>query len=229
MSNPNYYALNNTGSADLLLLNPQEPPNYLLLNPEQPNGLGSVYTQFQNATNLNNLLNGLIPYLTIPQDQFFSDFFNIFTCNIQGLTNWGYILNINSTVNVPNLTNIFGFNNGSALADGQYPCNFGMGNFYNGELEPILLDNNAFRNLLLLRYAYITTNSSMASINAALNFYVTTLNSTYKAFVYATSPKNLTYAFNFTFTNIQRAIFNQPGILPIPVATSYIIVTGAVL
>lgn len=224
----NIFALGPSGSNNYLILNPQLPYNFLALNPDAPQ-IGSVYTQFQNATNLNNLLNGLVPYLTIPPDLFYVNFMNIDTCNFQGLTNWGYILDVTNTVNIPDYRNVFGFYDGEPLADNQYPCNFGMGNFYDGQVIPNTLTNDQFRALLRLRYAYITTNCSPIAMNESLNIYVQAINPSNKAFVYRSNPNEITFAFNFIFTDLERSIINQENILPIPAGFAYLILEGVSL
>ena len=55
---------------------------------------------------------------------------------------------MNKMINVPNFQNVFGFDDGETPIDNQYPCNFGMGNFWGGQTSPIALDITDFRNLL---------------------------------------------------------------------------------
>ena len=211
LDNPNY-----------LILDPTLPYNYLLLEPADDEQLdGNVYTQFVNATNLNGLLNGIQPLITISVEDYYQNFFDINTCNTQGINQWGALLNINRTINVPNFQNVFGFDDGETPIDNQYPCNFGMGNFYDGQFTATDLSDNEYRALLRLRYAYITTNASVYNANLMMNIYVQSLNASYKAFVKEISPMIIQFQFNFNLTDLQYAALTTQDVLPIPLGVGY--------
>ena len=226
---PNNYLLldPNLDNPNYLILDPFLPDNYLLLEPADDEQIdGNVYTQFTNATNLNGLLNNIQPFITISPEVYYQNFFDIDTCNAQGLNQWGALLNINRTINVPDFTNVFGFDDGDTPVDNQYPCNFGMGNFYNGQFIATDLSDNDYRSLLRLRYAYITTNASVYQANQLMNTYVQSIDITYKAYVKEISPMIIQFQFNFNLTNLQYAALTTQDVLPVPLAVAYSILPG---
>ena len=72
----------------------------------------NTYIQYQNAPKFNALLTQLTNYLTIPIDQFYTDYFNLLTATTQGLDNWGIILNETRNITYYNYDSIFGFDTG---------------------------------------------------------------------------------------------------------------------
>lgn len=206
-----------------LTLNPNLPYTALLLTPPGTDITDGVYTQYTNAINFLNLLAGLEPLLIIRPLDFYYNYFNIDTCTGDGLDNWGRILDISRTVNTPDLTNVIGFNNGSPLEDNQYPCNFNMGNFYGNQVTANVLNDEDFRSLLKLRYAYITTNATLDSANTIMNIFVSSIGFGNKCQVREVGPMQIEFNFNLTLTFAQRAILYQPGLLPVPASVAHVI------
>lgn len=60
-----------------------------------------IYAQYSNATNLINLLNGIEPLININIEDFHRVYFDIDTCNTEGLDNWGRIIGQNRNLTVP--------------------------------------------------------------------------------------------------------------------------------
>lgn len=217
----------NSEPDNYLLLNESSPDDYLLLSPTIESINGNVYTQFINCPNINGILNGVQPLITIDVDQFYSDFFDIDTCNKQGLDQWAALLNITRTINVPNFANVFGFDTGQTPVDNVYPCNFGMGNFYDGQTIPSTLGDDDLRSLLRLRYNYITTSATVKNANEIMNVYVQTINPTYKCIVAEISPMEIQFQFNFTISNEQYIIFRTEGVMPVPAGVAYTLLGNA--
>lgn len=175
-----------------------------------------IYTQYNNATNLNSLLEGLYPYLTISVDDFFKNYFDITTCKDSGLDNWGAILNFSRSIQIPKLENVFGFGTPSPLDDIQYPQNFANSNFYSGSTEAFNLLDDPYRIALRFRYKYLTCNMSILSANLIMNFYTQSQSIPKRCIVSTTSPMNMDFKFNYTLSPLEITIFDIPNILPVP-------------
>ena len=191
----------------------------------------STYVQFDQATNLNNLLAGLAPYLTINEDTFYNDFFNINTCIGDGLDNWGKLLNLPRVVYTPDLTECFGFDTGEAPTplDTGYPQNFDNGNFWGGQMVANTLTDEQYRLLLRLKYFSLNTNASLGALNYCMNVVVQLIDPAHKAKFVETGLMELTLEVNFYFNDLQYAIFNDRAFMPIPLGVDYIITQGVVL
>lgn len=191
----------------------------------------NIYIEFEQATSLNNLLAGLAPYLTIDEETFYTDFFNIQTCIGDGLDNWGKLLNLPRVIYMADLTSCFGFGTGELpdpVATG-YPQNFNNGNFWGGQTAGFTLTDDQYRFLLRLKYFSLTTNASLAALNKAINISVQLINPLHKAKFSETGLMALTLEVNFYFNNFQYAVFSDRQFMPIPVGVSYTIIQGAIL
>jgi len=189
----------------------------------------SLYIQFSNAKNLQKLEEELLPYLTINEEEFRQTYFDIETCDKNGLDNWGIILNISRTVLIGNASDgVFGFGQQSMYPvppDG-YPQNFNNGFFYNLKYEkeagiPYELNDFQYRTMLQFRYRTITCNMSLFSINKIMNQLVGTLSKAYgfenhRCRVKMTGYMKLSYEFNFALLPWMRAIFINRNVLPVP-------------
>jgi hypothetical protein len=186
----------------------------------------TVYAEYSNATNVNNFISTIKPYLTMDVEEFRTNYFDLYTCNAQGLDNWGRILDISRDVsNDTKYNQRFGFGQiSNPPPTGQYPQNFNNGSFYNGQGSGVstVLTDTEFRELLKLRYRTLTTNQSIGSINIIMNEYVRAQNITYRALVVETSPMLLTYNYNFTLLPYQRTIFTKRNVIPVPLGVGFI-------
>lgn len=191
----------------------------------------STYIQFEQATNLNNLLSGLAPYLTINEDTFYNDFFNINTCIGDGLDNWGKLLNVPRVIYTPDLIECFGFDTGETPTplDTGYPQNFDNGNFWGGQMVANTLTDDQYRLLLRLKYFSLNTNASLGALNYCMNIIVQLINPIYKAKFSEIGLMELTLEVNFYFNDLQYAIFSNKAFMPIPLGVDYIIIQGVIL
>jgi hypothetical protein len=211
-----YYCLALTDDlTNVLTLSSGLPYDLLLLESNTVSASDDVYTQFSACPNIISQLDGLRPLIEISVTDYYDAFFDIDTCNAQGLTQWGNLLNVKRNIQIPDYTNVFGFDTGQVPVDNQYPCNFGMGNFYGGQTINVPLSDADFRALLRLRYAYITTNATMENMNNIMNTYVQAIDPSYKAAVIVTGIREVQFQFSFSLTITQVTIFKLPGILPV--------------
>lgn len=194
--------------------------------------MSSRFVQFATATNVNKLFDELTPLLTIDPLEFWRDYFDIDTCKTEGLNNWGRILDLSRVVSISVATNgVFGFGEGNyPIDEDEYPQNFNNGFFYNSDYEvtPIqyTLSDYEFRIALKFRYAALTTNLSLQSINRIMNNLLIQLDANYKCVVTQTAVMQLTYKFNFKLTPWQKTLFNNRNILPVPAGVTAIIFDG---
>lgn len=185
----------------------------------------TVYIQYSNASNLQNLIAGLEPYLSISIEDFFTHYFNLATADTQGLNNWGRILELSRTIPVGQYDYIFGFDTGDVITNTiDYPQNFNHGTFYNGQTDSYELHNSAYRIFLKFRYNYLTCNMSMRAANDIVNTYIQEEypdNPSYQCIVTTSDIRTIDFNFNFTLQPFEITIFAQPGILPVPVGIAY--------
>ena len=194
--------------------------------------MDSRYIQFATADNLNKLADELLPLLTLNPEEFHRKYFDIDTCESDGLDNWGEILNLSRTIQITDATSgVFGFGKQSdyPIPPTGYPQNFNNGFFYNPDYEgdttnPVTLNDFQYRLVLKFRYRALTSNMSLYSINNIMNSLIVALNPTFKCFVYMSGFMQLTYKFNFALQDWQKAIFKNRDILPVPAGITAILI-----
>ena len=191
----------------------------------------NIYVQFATADNLNTLFENLYPLLTIDPLEFHRDYFDIDTCKTDGLDNWGRILDFSRQIIVPDYSKVFGFgtvDNPPVPIKTGYPQNFGHGSFYGGQTKPVILDNDQYRAVLKFRYASLTTNMTLFSINKIMNSYFNSRNPAHKVRVTESGRMQLLYEFNFKLADYERAMFNNRNILPSPGAVQCFILENQI-
>lgn len=194
----------------------------------------SLYIQYSNSTNLKNLLFGdgylgLDAYLKIDPLEFYTSYFNLATCNSQGLDNYGRILNQSrfiQSVASGDYYQKFGFGqNGITPATNQYPQNFNNGNFFGGSTNPVYIElgDDDYRILLKFKYLVLTTNFSYKNANLIMNNYAKSKNASYKVSVEPTSNKvmDVTFKFSWALDDFEKTIFNIRGVLPVAMGVAY--------
>jgi len=191
------------------------------------------YVQFSTAQNLNKLFDELTPLITIDTLEFLQDYFDIDTCDADGLDNWGRILELPRVITINTATDgVFGFGvqDDYPIPDDGYPQNLNNGFFYNSEYEDntvqyTMLDYE-YRIALKFRYSSLTSNLSMRSINKIMNDLLTQLDPNHKCTVNQTDIMTLTYKFNFILTPWQKSLFSNRSILPVPAGVTAILQDG---
>lgn len=182
-----------------------------------------LYLQYQKAINLKALIDQLRPILTINEESFYNDFFNILTCKTDGLDNWGIILGQSRGIPIANNENNFGFYKNSSSWVPK-PKNFGKGIFFKKRLNPIQnLTDDAYRQLLLLIYGTQSINYSIGACARLLNYYYNTQDITHKVKVDENiiEPMSIRYLFNFDLKPYEFSIYDiLVGALPRPIGVS---------
>lgn len=187
------------------------------------------YIQFSTAPKINQLMDNLLPLLTIDVLEFQNTYFDINTCNSSGLDNWGRILDLSRVIQISIATDgVFGFDEDNyPIPETGYPQNFDNGFFYNpdyaDETIPYSMNDYEYRAALKFRYLALTTNLSVQSINRIMNFLLQEFNSDYKCIVTQTAIMQLTYKFNFSLTLWQLSLFRNRNILPVPAGVTTIL------
>ena len=152
-----------------------------------------LYIQFSQAGKLNYLITNLAPFLTIDPMEFYTNYFNLATCNTDGLNNWGKILNVPRAI--PNLNPAF-FGWGTEYPAPTplppapiYPQNWNNGTWTTTEQ----INNNSagftdmsdtvYREVLFLTYQSYNINYSIVALNRIVNKFVKAWNESYSVTV----------------------------------------------
>lgn len=173
------------------------------------NLLQAILWQYNNATNLQGLLNAKDTWYETNQSDFWEDWytnvFNLPTANEFGLSIWSIILGLPLFISSGTPSgNIFGF-------DTQTGFNFDNGIF--GGSSTYQLDTTTQLIALQLRYFQLTSSGTVPEINRVLKY-------VFKNFGHAWLLDNhdmtQTYIFNFPVTFNLQYLFNNYDILPRP-------------
>jgi len=185
-----------------------------------------LYIQYQNSIKFVNLLTQLEAYLSIPVRDFYNHFYNLQTCDTQGLNNWGKILNQTRNTLVPDYSQVVGFENGIPPdpIDTGYPQNFNNGNFYGGQTRTVILDDAKYRLLLQLIYQKYSVDCSVAACTNVINYYIQQRynNPAYYCEIIEGNME-FVYLFSFTPQDWEIALFKYSQVLPKPAGIAYII------
>lgn len=182
-----------------------------------------LYVEYQNGTKWNDLLRKLTDYLTLPIDQFYTDFFDLRTCTTQGLDNWGRILNQSRNIYFYNYNeNIFGFDTGIPAdpLDTGYPQNFGHGNFFSFDANGLTLTDDQYRILLQFKYFSYTLDCSIGACVNAVNYYVRNYHPG-ETCQLIDGNMHFTYHFSYTLEPWEITMFRDNKVLPSPAGITY--------
>lgn len=152
--------------------------------------LSSIIWQYDNAPNLQSLINQKNDWYNANVEQFWQDiitnFLNINTANDWGLGLWGNILQVSRTINV------------------------------NGQLTT--LSTEMYRRLILGKLNLIKSNGSVPEINAYLNFIFQDkkTSTSLGAIVRDNQDMTVYYILNFEPTDEEMALINSRTFLPTP-------------
>jgi hypothetical protein len=207
----------------------------------------TIASQYANSTILTTIIGNIESYIdpTTNLESFFDLIWNIDTAQGYGLDVWGRIVGVNRSLALE-IGAYFGF---AESLPGALSFNFGAtgsplaGPFYSGEplTNVYLLDDDAYRDLILAKAAANITNGSIPAINGILrslfgtsqgNCYVQEGTGPALWFGFAESATALTfsqgvfydgeiletmvmfYVFDFPLNPVQYAIATQSGVLP---------------
>ena len=195
--------------------------------------LQAILWQYNEATNMQTLLQEKQDWYDENQSQFWEDWynnvFNLITANTFGLSIWSIILNVPNYLNsgiIPNEL-VFGFNGGDP-PDNDYE-NFERGTFSNvGDV--IVLTEEQQRLVLRLRFYQLVSRGAIPEINTFLSELFQTSGTVFSgnAWVLDGFDMTITYVFNFYLPKIMRSIINQLDLMPRPawVGVKHIIALG---
>lgn len=178
----------------------------------QVNVLRALLWQYNNAPNIQALLNDKQAWLDINQTGFWEDWitdiFDLRTANDFGLQVWAIILNQSL------------YTNFSPTPSGEEKWGFGTlrFNFNNGNFGAPLGGNRIYstevaRMLLRIRYFQLTSAGTVPEINRMLKYLFTDYG---EAYLVDNLDMTQTYTFGFILTSEMRYMLNNTDVLPRP-------------
>lgn len=179
----------------------------------------TIISQYQNSPTLNSLIvemnERIDPRATI--ESFVNDVMNIHTCTDWGLDNWGRIIGLSRTLNIPleDSEPQFGFRSPLEV---QPWFGFNQAPFRINTNNTLELDNETYRALLLVKAAANISNCSASSILSVLESIFN--KSTGDIAVINISPMVIRFVFKFELTTIERELLTNI-ILPRPAGVMY--------
>lgn len=188
------------------------------------NLLRAILWQYENAPNLQALLEGEQEWYNINQTEFWEDWrrdvFDLRTANRFGLNVWSIILNqsIYGTIPPDGGSPAWGFSSTN--------FNFDNGNFISSEGSIYPLPDDVARILLQLRYFQITSSGTVPEINRMLKFVFGKLGN---CWLVDNHDMTQGYYFDFPVASAIKYIFNNFDILPRPAGVESTIAYGTTL
>lgn len=184
----------------------------------------SILWQYNNATNINGLINDKQAWYDTNQTGFWEDWythvFNLITANNFGLIVWCIILNLPFLVLIEPVTKpIWGFNiNPSENSN----VNFTRGTFAPGTSSRIILTTEEQRLFLRLRYFQLVSYGDIIFTNNFLDLLFNDPDGLYVggAWVLDNFDMTMTYVFNCPISNPLLQALEQYDVLPRPAGVS---------
>ncbi len=185
----------------------------------------SIQAQYANSEILTTLIINMSKYIDPTQwfEEFWSDFMNLPTAFGEGLNVLGRIVGVGRVLQVAG-AGYFGFE--EALPG---PLPFNVGVFYTGggTTSNFALADAPYRVLILAKALANISDGSMRSINALLSVLFPGRGNAYCTNgqdLGPTGAMTMTLTFDFTLTNVELAIIELPGLIPVPVGVSFTVV-----
>jgi beta-lactam-binding protein with PASTA domain len=182
----------------------------------------TVISQYSQAPTLVELVENVAEYID-PRTNltlFYSYVWNVDTAQGFGLDVWGRIVGIGRLLRITGDDPTFGFWNESVPDDWQP---WSQGRFARGGEDgtAVILDDSAYRILILVKALANITATSSASINALLR---NLFPGRGKAYVEDLGGMSMRFVFDFKLTPVEYAIVSQSGALPHPAGVSFSVV-----
>lgn len=184
----------------------------------------TIISQHANSPTLVQLVQNMNQY--IRQDANFKAFydfvFNVDTAEGFGLDYWGRIVDISRLLEIPNVLNLFGFEN-DETPPGVNPFNWGVFNIAGQSVsQSYLLQDDAYRTLILVKALSNISATTAPSINQLLKNLFPGRGA---AYVIDLGNMAMQFTFEFQLTVTEYAILAQSGALPHPAGVKVSIVT----
>lgn len=179
----------------------------------------TVISQYSQSPTLVELVESMAAYID-PRTNltlFYSYVWNVDTAQGFGLDVWGRIVGIGRLLRITGDDPTFGFDNDSDPPDWQP---WSQGRFARGgeDGEAVILDDGAYRILILVKALANITATSAASINALLRNLFPGRGNPY---VEDLGGMAMRFVFDFKLTPVEYAIVSQSGALPHPAGVSF--------
>lgn len=178
-----------------------------MINVEQ-----TIISQYGNSATITQLVQNMNDYID-PRtdfDNFYDFVWNIETAQGFGLDIWGRIVDIGRELQIPVVTQFFGFKEGA----GTYP--FNEQPFWDGTppaTQTYILADDAYRQLILVKALSNITATNARSVNQLLqNMFA----GRGRCYVNDLGNMSLRYTFEFLLTDYEFAIMTQSGAIPRP-------------
>lgn len=169
----------------------------------------TIISQYGTAPTLNQLITNMNGYLdpSADLDSLYSTLFDIDSAVGVGLDNWGTIVGVDRSLQLPNVTGFFGFKQGDNTPFGTEP-------FHTGESTlTYLLEDDAFRTLILVKALANISNCTPQSYNQLLKNMFSTRG---RCYALDLGNMKMQYVFEFYLYPYELAIIEQSGIFPRP-------------
>lgn len=178
----------------------------------------TILSQYGVSERIKRLLRGFDELIKPDVDikLFYDNVFNILTAKGVGLDIWGIIIGISRNIQVASIstnTNFFGF-------DGSGYEGFNINPFYNTESGggTIMLADDAYRELLLIKAAANISRTDLASLNALFERLYANRGDFY---IIEAGVMQLNYIFGFYLEPFELSLVLRPGLFPKPAGVSY--------
>ncbi len=179
----------------------------------------TVQAQYANSPILTTLIQNMWEYIDPTQwfEEFWDEFMNLPTAYGAGLDVLGRLVGVGRVLQVAG-AGYFGF---EEALPGPLPFNVGVFFAGGGTTSNFVLADDPYRVLILAKALANISDGSMRSINAILSQLFPGRGN---AYVTNGQDMSMTLSFEFTLTNIELAIIEQSGAIPIPVGVSFTVV-----
>ncbi len=182
----------------------------------------TIMSQFQNSPRIIALMAGIDKLIRPDEDikLFYDKYINIMTAQGPGLDAWGLLIGVSRLFRVDDNTSdntFFGFSVDDDEVEG-----FDVSPFYatgvNDDLSSFILDDDAYRELLLLKAAANISRVDVASLTALLD---TLFPNRGEMYIIEDAPMQLQFVFEFELTPFERALLKRRDLPPKPAGVFY--------
>jgi hypothetical protein len=179
----------------------------------------TLQAQYSNSPILTSLIINMADYIDPTEwfEEFWDQFMNLPTAFGAGLDVLGRLVGVGRVLQVAG-AGYFGF---EEALPGPFPFNVGVFYTGGGTTSNFALADAPYRILILAKALANISDGSMRSINAILS---SLFPGRGNAFCTNGQDMTMTLTFDFTLTNVELAIIELPGLIPVPVGVSFTVV-----